>query len=183
MTNILNYLEKINYDNKILNSNIFDSYEYFYYFNLESFQIDLEFLLSTIYNEIKIQNNYGNKKRLSQNEFRTQLLNLYESKCVVSSNFNPDELEASHIVEVADGGDYELSNGLILEANLHKTFDRYQWTINPDTLEIEIKNNIICGNICNGSINKYVGKKINLDMNPFLYSNLKKRYNKFFSNN
>lgn len=183
MNNILNHLEKINSYDKILYSDIFDLYEYFNYLDSESFKIDLEFVLSTIYNEIKIQNNYGNNKRLSQNEFRKQLLNLYESICVVSSNSNPDELEAAHIVEVADGGDYELSNGLILEANLHKTFDRYQWTINPDTLKIETKNNIISGNICNGSINKYVGRKINLNMNSFLYSNLKKRYAKFIANN
>jgi hypothetical protein len=41
------------------------------------------------------------KSRLNQSEFRTQLMELYQSKYVISSNSNPDEL--SHIVEFADG--------------------------------------------------------------------------------
>ena len=132
-------------------------------------------MISTVYNDIKIvDENCG--IRLSQSEFRSGLMDLYSSKCVVSSNSNPDELEASHIVGVADGGDYLLSNGLILEANLHKTFDKYQWAINPNTLEIEIN-----PNYQEGSITKYQKIKLNIDIDPILYSNLKLRYDKFLS--
>ena len=137
--------------------------------------MDLELLVSTVYNEIKIVDVLSGI-RLSQSEFRSGLMDLYEYKCIVSSNSNPDELEAAHIVGVADGGDYMLSNGLILEANLHKTFDKYQWTINPITLQIETNSNY-----GEGSINKYGGIKLNINIDPILYSNLKLRYDKFVS--
>ena len=168
---LLDYLESINNYNKIIDVKILNSYEYFGYSNKFTFKIDLELLLETIYLDIKFVDK-PSQVRLSQNEFRMKLMNLYSSQCIVSSNSNPDELEAAHIVGVGDGGDYDISNGLLLEANLHKTFDKYQWAINPSLLEIEVKNS-------NGSINKYNGNKINLKLNPILYSNLKSRYDKF----
>lgn len=173
MVLLTDYLEKINNnEEKKLYSNITNSYGYFSYPTESSFKIDLELLLETVYNQIILVDSLQ-KSRLTQNEFRLQLMDLYQSKCVISSNSNPDELEAAHIIEVCDGGNYDISNGLILEANIHKTFDKYQWTINPDTLKIEVKDGH------SGSITKYLDKKINLDLNPILYSNLKFRYNKF----
>lgn len=171
---LINYLEDINNgkEERKLSSNITNSYRYFSYPNECSFKIDLELMLETVYNQI-ILVDVPQKSRLTQNEFRTQLMDLYQSRCVISSNSNPDELEAAHIVEVCDGGDYDISNGLILEANLHKTFDKYQWVINPDTLKIEVREGH------SGSITKYVDKKIYLNLNPVLYSNLKFRYDKF----
>ena len=166
------YLETINNQDKKINSNILDSYESFDYPNKYCFRIDLELLLETVYDEITLVN-APQKTRLNQKEFRLELIKLYQSKCVISSNSNPDELEAAHIVEIACGGDYDISNGLLLEANIHKTYDKYQWTINPNTLEIEVKDGYL------GSITKYIGKKINLELNPVLYSNLKYRYEKF----
>jgi len=175
MVLLSDYLEEISNDDvgeKKLCSNIINSYRYFGYPNESSFKIDLELLLETVYNQIILVDTLQ-KSRLTQNEFRTQLMDLYQSKCIISSNSNPDELEAAHIIEVCDGGNYDISNGLILEANLHKTFDKYQWMINPDTMEIEIKEGH------SGSITKYMGNKINFALNPVLYSNLKFRYNKF----
>lgn len=171
---LINYLEDINNSKEEikLSSNIINSYRYFGYPNEYSFKIDLELMLETVYNQIILVDNQP-KARLTQSEFRTQLIDLYQSRCVISSNSNPDELEAAHIVDVCDGGNYDISNGLILEANLHKTFDKYQWTINPDTLKIEVREEH------SGSITKYMDKKINLTLNPVLYSNLKYRYDKF----
>jgi predicted restriction endonuclease len=168
---LLDYLEEINNTDKIVETKILNSHEYFGYENKFTFQADLELMIETIYPNVKLVNKSG-QTRLEQGEFRSGLMNLYSSKCVISSNSNPDELEAAHIVGVGDGGDYNLSNGLILEANLHKTFDKFQWAINPVTMMIEISNP-------KGSINKYEGKKINLELNPLLYSNLKSRYDKF----
>ena len=171
---LINYLEDINNtkEERKLSSNIINSYGYFGYPNEYTFKIDLELMLETVYNQIILVDNQP-KARLTQSEFRTQLIDLYQSRCIISSNSNPDELEAAHIIEVCDGGDYDISNGLILEANLHKTFDKYQWAINPDTLKIEVREGH------SGSITKYMDKKINLTLNPVLYSNLKYRYDKF----
>ena len=175
MSKLTKYLGDINKNSKILSKQIFNSGSYFDYMDEYTFKLDLELLTSTVYNEIKIIDIHSGI-RLSQSEFRCGLMNLYSSKCIVSSNSNPDELEAAHIVGIGDGGDYQLSNGLILEANLHKTFDKYQWAINPNTLEIEINSKYI-----GGSINKYRGIKLNINFEPILYSNLKLRYNKFIS--
>ena len=149
MEKLTKFLGDINKNSKILSKQIFNSYSWFDYPDEYIFKLDLELLVSTVYDQIKIVDIHSGM-RLSQSEFRSGLMDLYSSKCVVSSNSNPDELEAAHIVGVADGGDYLLSNGLILEANLHKTFDKYQWAINPYTLQIETN-----PNYGEGSINKY----------------------------
>lgn len=173
MNKLTKYLGGINKNEKHISKQILNSYAYFDYPDEHILKLDLELVISTVYDEIKITDkNLG--ARLSQSEFRYGLMNLYSSRCVVSSNSNPDELEAAHIVGVADGGDYLLSNRLILEANLHKTFDKYKWTINPDTLEIVINPAYNCG-----SINKYIGEKLNINICSILYSNLKIRHDKF----
>lgn len=160
---------------------ILHAWKFFDYENEHIFRIDLELLLETLYRGIVITN-LKSKIRLNQQEFRQGLLNKYNNACVISLNSNPDELEASHIIEIKDGGDYELSNGILLEANLHKTFDKYLWAINPNTAQIEFAKNKKCG-----SIEKYVGINLNnildLDSNPFLYTNLLSRYNKFIEKN
>jgi predicted restriction endonuclease len=175
MTKLTKYLRDINKNEKQLSKQIFNSYTWFDYPDEYIFKLDLELLVSTVYDGIKIIDT-NSTIRLSQGEFRYGLMDLYSCRCVISSNSNPDELEAAHIIGVADGGDYQLANGLILEANLHKTFDKYQWVINPDTLEIEVNPKYI-----GGSIVKYRGQKLNINICPILYSNLKLRYNKFVS--
>jgi len=153
---------------KTINLNIFNDYKKFGYDSKELLYIDLEFLASNIYDIVLVE---PSKVRLNQQQFRSELLNKY-SKCIISGNTCFDELEACHIVEVKDGGDYYLSNGIILEANLHKTFDKYLWCINPFTKMIEVKNGF------NSSINKY-NQIINIDDN--IIDNLIIRYRKFLS--
>lgn len=170
--NLEEYLDIINITSKKISNKILDSWEFFNYPNSKIFQNDLELFFQTIYSDINIIKD--SNARLSQSEFRCNLIKYYEGKCVITQNDSLEELEACHIVEIKDNGDYDISNGLLLSANLHKTFDKYLWSINPDTLEIEINAN----NITN-SVKNYVGKKINIELNPFLYTNLKKRYDLF----
>ena len=162
-------------DKKISNKFI-HTWKYFNYPSSNTFAIDLNLFLQTVYTDIKVVQD--SNTRLSQSEFRNGLIQLYKSKCVVSNNNSLEELEASHIVEVKDGGDSDISNGLLLEANLHKTFDKYLWTINPDTLIVEANPNYLTN-----SIKKYVGNKVCIKLNPFLYANLKKRYDIFIGGN
>lgn len=162
------YLDQISKSDSKLNSQILDCWEFFKYPNKNTFIYDLELLTHLIYTNIKISKN--TQLRLSQTEFRQNLIKYYR-KCVITHNDSLEELEASHIVEYKNNGDSDITNGLLLEANLHKTFDRYYWTINPDTLLIESNPNYITH-----SIKNYIGHKVNLQLNPFLYLNLKKRY-------
>ena len=175
-TNLEEYFDLVTKTENKINSQLMDCWEYFGYPNKELFIADIELLVQTIYPELKITQE--SNARLSQTEFRNCLIQYYNSKCTITQNNSLEELEAAHIVELKDGGEYNVSNGLLLEANLHKTFDRYLWTINPDTLEIESKPNKITNTVKN-----YIGKKVNLQLNPFLYMNLKKRYEIFLEKN
>ena len=85
-----------------------------------------------------------------------------------------DELTAAHIIPIKENENYDIDNGLLLTENLHKTFDKYRWSINPDTLLIEINKNIDVG-----SIKKYQNYKVPLQINTELYSNLLLHYNIF----
>ena len=154
---------------KTINLSIFNDYKKFGYDSKELLYIDLDFLATNIYDIILVDNA---KVRLNQKEFRTELLNKY-GKCIISDNTYVDELEACHIVEVKDGGDYYINNGIILEANLHKTFDKYLWCINPVTKKVEVKDKT------NSSINKYHNIIINID--DSIINNLIIRYNKYFN--
>lgn len=163
-------LENILNNNKIININYFDNFREFGYDTRKLLNIDLEFLIENIYNDIQIVDNTN--IRLSQEEFRNKLLEKY-GKCLISNNECYYELEACHIVEVKDNGDYFIENGIILEANLHNTFDKYLWCINPYTKKIEIKENHY------SSINKYNNKIIEID--DSILENLIIRYNKFLN--
>ena len=175
LNTIETYLDTINGTNKKIPIKTLDSWEYFGYPNKNIFQIDLELLIQTVYPEIKIVKSNSNA-RLSQSEFRDILIKKYSGKCVITQNDSLEELEAAHIVEIKDLGEYDSSNGLLLEANLHKTFDKYYWAINPDTMIIESdpKNKT-------KSIASYIGKQVSINLDPILYTNLKKRYEIFLS--
>lgn len=173
--NLEDYLDNIKKTDNKINSKILDSWEYFNYPNKEIFICDIEFLIKTVYPNIKIYQD--SNIRLSQTEFRNGLIKFY-GFCVITQNDSLEELEAAHIVEYKDLGDSDIYNGLLLEANLHKTFDKYLWTINPDSMLVESSPNNITK-----SIKNYIGKKINLSMNPILHTNLKKRYEIFLEKN
>ena len=45
--------------------------------------------------------------------------------------------EACHIIPFSESNNFDIDNGLLLNSNLHKLFDKYYWSINPETLCIE----------------------------------------------
>jgi predicted restriction endonuclease len=169
MTLLENYLD--NYHNKELDSSIYSMYEKFGYDDEDVYHMDLDFMLQNIYN-IKIVE--SKLKRMGQQEFRQKILELYNNRCIITDNDCDAELEACHIIPVSTCEDYSLDNGLLIEKNKHSTFDKYLWSINPDTFMIECLDNA-------GTIEKYKGKKLNL--NEDIKVNLIEHYNIFKSNN
>ena len=174
ISNIENYL--CEYEKSEINNDIYNDYKRFNYNDKELFKLHLDFLLNNIYLNIKINDCTRKTKRLNQEEFRKLLLNKYK-KCIITNNNCIDELEACHIVEYKDGGESNKNNGLLLERNIHSTFDKNLWCINPNTLSIEIKNKH------DGTIKKYKDIKINIILNDELYKNLLIRYNNFLQTN
>jgi hypothetical protein len=165
--------------NKIIYLDDID-YNIYNYESYDDLEIDLYFLIETLYTNCKI---YKNKQeRTEQEKFRRDLLNMY-GKCIITGSNCFVELEAAHIVNFREGNHNTdintIDNGLLLKSNIHKTFDEYLWTINPNTLMVEIKDNINAGEIMN-----YNGTKINnfLHINNNIIANLKKRYIDFNKN-
>lgn len=167
MTLLEDYLD--NYENKELSSSIYKMYKDFNYEDDELYQIDLEFMLNNIYN-IKIIEEpilEIRKKRINQSEFRKKIIERFNNKCIITGNDCIDELEACHIIPVATNDDYSIDNGLLLEKNIHCTFDKYLWAINPDTFRIESKNI--------GTIKKY--QNVQLQLFDDMRDNLRQHYN------
>ena len=161
-----------NYKYNTIDKSIYNMYENFNYENFEVFKIHLDFLLIHIYN---IQVSNEQQIRMGQEEFRSKLLEKFNYKCCISDNNCKKEIQACHIIPVKFNDGYSINNCLILSSNLHVTFDKYYWSINPNTLQIKINNNI--ENL--RSIKKYIGNKIDLEMNNELYYNLSNHYYTF----
>lgn len=86
-----------------------------------------------------------NVVRTKQQDFREELIN-YFNVCPITKMIS-DECEAAHIIPVSENGSYTLSNGLLLGANIHKTFDKFLWSIDPETYLIKYKTNTNVGSI------------------------------------
>lgn len=77
-------------------------------------------------------------RRQGQQKFRQSLLEAYSGKCAIT-NFDAEAaLEAAHIIPYIETENNELSNGLLLRADLHTLFDLNLITIDPETLKVYI---------------------------------------------
>lgn len=70
--------------------------------------------------------------------FRAGVLARHGARCVCCGMALPELVEAAHIVPVANDGSDSPSNGLPLCPTHHSAFDRHLFSINPDTLEIQL---------------------------------------------
>jgi hypothetical protein len=81
------------------------------------------------------------EKRRGQEEFRKKLLIAYGKRCAISGWRAKDALEAAHIIPHADGGSMDVTNGLLLRADLHTLFDLGLlriWPVRREELKIVI---------------------------------------------
>lgn len=70
--------------------------------------------------------------------FRAGVLMRHGARCVCCGMALPELVEAAHIVPVANDGSDSPTNGLPLCPTHHSAFDRHLFAINPDTLEIQL---------------------------------------------
>lgn len=61
--------------------------------------------------------------RRGQRKFRRNLLEAYGSKCLITGPNTEEILEAAHIRAYSTGGAFDVSNGLLLRADIHTLFD------------------------------------------------------------
>lgn len=70
--------------------------------------------------------------RLGQGTFRVAVLEAYSRACCVTGEHSLPALEASHIRPYASSGPHDVSNGLLLRADLHRLFDKGYVTVTVD---------------------------------------------------
>jgi len=81
------------------------------------------------------------RPRLGQGAFRVIITDTYERHCAISRERVLPVLEAAHIKPVSEGGQHEISNGLLLRSDLHRLYDRGYLTVAPD-LAVHVSKNI-----------------------------------------
>ena len=173
VTKLENFLDKVD-NTEIFKSELYDCTKFDYDEEIEEeFILFVDFLLDTCYN-IRLRDD--SNIRIGQKDFRKEILKKFNYKCIISDNDCEDELKACHIIPVSDKESYDIDNGLLLTSTFHDTMDKFLWSINPDTLEIKIHptKNV-------GQIKHYNNKKINIQMNPYLKSNLITHWNTFIN--
>lgn len=69
------------------------------------------------------------KPRLGQGTFRIAVTDAYGRACAVTQEHSLPALEASHIQPYAEDGPHDVSNGLLLRADLHRLFDNGYLTV------------------------------------------------------
>jgi putative restriction endonuclease len=69
------------------------------------------------------------RPRLGQKTFRIAVLDAYGRACAVTGEHSLPALEASHIRSYKHEGPHEISNGLLLRADLHRLFDKGYVTV------------------------------------------------------
>jgi hypothetical protein len=107
------------------------------------------------------------EKRLDQQTFKKDLVERYK-KCIITG-VTEIACEACHIIpfsECENNDKYNVNNGLLMRADLHKLFDSGYLKINPNTLQVEISNNIL-----DEEYQKYNGKKLNIHEKSIYFLN------------
>jgi superfamily II DNA or RNA helicase/IS1 family transposase len=112
----------------------------------------------------------------NQTKFRNNALIRFDNKCLITETSQTETLEAAHIVSNSDSKTAEDSyndNAILLRSDLHKLFDKYLFSINPETMKVERVNDL------DPYYDKLLSKKIKFKFNQKELTNLKVHYDKF----
>lgn len=84
---------------------------------------------------------YLARTRLGQGAFRITITEVYNRRCAITGERTLPVLQAAHIKPVSEKGSHEISNGLLLRADLHILFDEGYLTI-TDKFDVEVSKRI-----------------------------------------
>ena len=193
MNNLINYLNSLN-TNYIIKNNLMDDYVKFGYEDDEEMEIDLNVLLEINYPELQVfadDRSYSNSvvidsepifenRERRNKEFSDNIRN--RDKCCIITGKNKDTCEAAHIIEFCNAKKhekYDIDNAILLQAGIHKSFDRHYWSITPRSTVIV--SDYALNNENDYLIAKYNNKKIKLNSEQLKY--MKTHYNEYVRNN
>ena len=142
---IINYIEQhSNTDTKLIIYDIIKNFDNSKIVSLEDTIDDILLILEIEFNikDIIITNNEITEIREKRNDyqFRKSVINHYK-KCIISG-LNVKRCEVAHIKPFSQcdiNEKYDPNNGLLLDSGLHKLFDRYEFSINPETYMLVTK--------------------------------------------
>jgi putative restriction endonuclease len=100
--------------------------------------------------------------RKGQAKFKSDLINIYGSICMITGCSTSIVIEASHVYPYRGNNDNNPYNGLLLRADLHKLFDADLIGIDPQTFTIELHPSIE-----NNQYRKLKGKKLRIKRKDF----------------
>jgi putative restriction endonuclease len=72
------------------------------------------------------------RPRIGQGAFRVLVTDKYQRRCAVTREKALPVLQAAHIKPVAEGGQHQVDNGLLLRSDIHALFDRGYVTVSPE---------------------------------------------------
>jgi len=161
-------LDKYIKNTEIIHSNVYEMNESFNIQNKSLYRILVNFYLHLYNKSISTLKDV----RIDQENFK-KLVRQRDKKCIITSRTAIEQLKAAHIVPHANGVDFSIDNGLLLNADIHDTLDAYKWAINPKDLTVDI--------LCKdegivGTIYDYAGKRVNIEVNSIMRNNLEKRW-------
>ena len=117
--------------------------------------------------------------RRGQQAFRISLIEAYGGRCAVSESRVEPLLEAAHINPHAEGGDYRVSNGILLRSDIHTLFDLHLLGID-ESLRVHLKESIRSSEFA-----RFHGKRIETLPASFLHhpspAALQERFQRFLS--
>ena len=96
-------------------------------------------------------------KRVGQQKFREELLDIYENRCAITEEHTSSVLQAAHICPYLGSKSNHLQNGIILRSDLHLLFDNHQLTIDADEYVVQISTDL-----WGTGYLKFAGKRIHL---------------------
>lgn len=80
--------------------------------------------------------------REGQQEFRNQVLSNYYGICCISGSQITEVIEAAHISPYSGIHSNRLDNGLCLRVDIHRLFDKFLLSIDPETRKVKISQKI-----------------------------------------
>lgn len=94
-------------------------------------------------------------QRRGQPAFRRALVEAYGGKCAITGCAVVDLLEAAHVYPYNDGTTNDVSNGLLLRADLHTLFDLHLISADPDTSLV-----VGCASLHGSEYQGYIGRTL-----------------------
>lgn len=82
------------------------------------------------------------RTRLGQGTFRVNVTDAYSKRCAITTEEALTTLQAAHIKPYSKGGAHEISNGILLRADLHLLLDRGYMTVDNKNFEVKISSTI-----------------------------------------